>query len=168
MVRYLAGTKELWLWFSQGDKGELEAFSNNDWGGSLSDQKSTSGMLLHLDLHTVSWSSRKQEKVSLSTTEVDYIVATSVASQVVWFKRILQECGHVISNATQLCCDNQSAIAVAKNPAHHGRMTHPLCVYRKYTGCRSNKYPGELVVVSIKNSDQKQKGCYLTMMKMNR
>lgn len=65
-----------------------------------------------------------QEIVALSTTEAEYIATTSAACQVVSFKRILQECGHVINKATRLWCDNQSAIAVAKNPSHHGRTKH--------------------------------------------
>lgn len=56
--------------------------------------------------------------------EVEYIAATLAACQIVWLRRILQDCGVMFSNATKLWCDNQSTIAVARNPAHHGRSKH--------------------------------------------
>lgn len=62
--------------------------------------------------------------MALSITEAEYIAATSTACQIVWFRRILQEAGVLINEATPLGCDNQSAIAVAKNPVHHGRTKH--------------------------------------------
>lgn len=83
VLRYLAGTKEFGLWFSRGDEGILEAFSDSDWGGSLPDRKSTSGMLIRLGLSSISWSAKKQEIVALSTTEAEYVAATSTACQVV-------------------------------------------------------------------------------------
>ncbi|XP_039128913.1 uncharacterized mitochondrial protein AtMg00810-like [Dioscorea cayenensis subsp. rotundata] len=102
VVRYLAGTKTLGLWYSRGDDGELEAFSDSDWGGSKADRKSTSGVFIKLGSCPISWGSRKQDVVPLSTTEVEYIASTGAACQV----------------------DNLSAIAVAKNPADHGRTKH--------------------------------------------
>lgn len=124
VVRYLACTKDFGLWFSRDNGGVLKAFSNSDWGGSLADRKSTTGMLVRLGMSAISWSSRKQEVVALSTTEAEYIAATAGACQIVWFKRLLEVCGHVFKNPICLWCDNQSAIVVAKNPAHHGRTKH--------------------------------------------
>lgn len=116
----------------------LEAYSDNDWGGSLSDRKSTSGVLLHLESSVVSWSSKKQEIVALSTTEAKYIATTSEAYQIFWFRRILQEYGMLINGAIPLWCDNQSAIVVAKNPAHHGRIKHINVLYHFIRGLVTN------------------------------
>ncbi|XP_039115181.1 uncharacterized mitochondrial protein AtMg00810-like [Dioscorea cayenensis subsp. rotundata] len=69
VVRYFAGTKELGLWYSLGDDGELEAFSDSDWGGSKAYRKSTTGIFLKLGSSPISWGSRKQDVVALSITE---------------------------------------------------------------------------------------------------
>lgn len=134
VVRYLGGTWDYRLWYAQGDASMLEAYSDNDWGGSLSDWKSTLGVLLRLESSVVSWSSKKQEIVALSTTEAEYIVTTSEAYQIFWFRRILQEYGMLINGAIPLWCDNQSAIVVAKNPAHHGRIKHIMFVITSSEG----------------------------------
>lgn len=89
VVRYLAGTKEIGLWFTRGDDGILEAFSDSDWRDSLPDWKSITGMLIRLGLSAISWCARKQEIVALSTTEAEYIATTSTTCQVVWFRRLL-------------------------------------------------------------------------------
>ncbi|XP_039115486.1 uncharacterized protein LOC120250711 [Dioscorea cayenensis subsp. rotundata] len=124
VVRYLTGTKKLGLWYSRGDDGELEAFSDSDWGGSKVDRKSTSGVFFKLGSCPISWGSRKKDVVALSTTEAEYIASTGAACQVVWLRRVLQNCGKPCSESTKLWVDNLLAIAVAKNPAHHGRTKH--------------------------------------------
>ncbi|XP_039133273.1 secreted RxLR effector protein 161-like [Dioscorea cayenensis subsp. rotundata] len=102
VVRYIAGTRNYGLWYSQGDGGKLEAYSDSNWGGSISDCKSSSGVLLGLGSSVVSWNSKKQEIVALSTIEAEYIAATSATCQIVWFRRVLQECGVQIKGATPL------------------------------------------------------------------
>ena len=73
---------------------------------------------------SVSWSSRKQSLVALSSTEAEYIAATTTGQEALWMRSLLRELHFPISAPTPLYMDNQSAIRVAQDPQHHGRMKH--------------------------------------------
>ena len=71
----------------------------------------------------ISWFSKKQNCVSLSTAEAEYIAAGSSCSQLVWMKQMLTEY-NVTQNVMTLFCDNLSAINISKNPIQHSRTKH--------------------------------------------
>ena len=83
-----------------------------------------SGYVFHLGLGAISWSLKKQPIVALSTTEVEYIAATSCATQAVWLRKILEELHQKQSTRIEIFCDNQVSIALCKNPVFHGRSKH--------------------------------------------
>ena len=70
----------------------------------------------------VSWSSKLQSIVALSTTEAEYIAAVSAGKEIRWMRNLLHEMGFSPTGPSVLRIDNQSAISVAKHPEHHGRM----------------------------------------------
>ena len=72
----------------------------------------------------VSWSSKLQTLVALSTTEAEHIAAVEAGKEIIWMRQLMGELGYSISGPSLLRMDNQSAIAVSKNPEHHGRMKH--------------------------------------------
>ena len=72
----------------------------------------------------VSWSSKKQTSVVLSSTEAEYIAAVATGQEVLWMHKLLRELHFPINNASPMLMDNQSAIATVKNPEHHRRMKH--------------------------------------------
>ncbi|KAM1941602.1 hypothetical protein ACFX13_029161 [Malus domestica] len=72
----------------------------------------------------VSWSSKKQQVVNLSTTKAEFIAVTSSACQVVWIRRILNNLNQEQSRPTVVFCDNISAIKLSKNHVMHGRSKH--------------------------------------------
>lgn len=124
ILRYLKGTMELGIRYRRGGEGSLVGFADSDYAGDVDDRKSTSGYVFMLGTGAVSWSSKKQPVVTLSTTEAEFIAAASCACQGVWLRRILEKLGHVQGISTTIYCDNSSAIKLSKNPVLHGRSKH--------------------------------------------
>ena len=73
---------------------------------------------------SISWSSKKQATVALSSSEAEYISATSAACEAVWLRRILQDLRQDTEDPTTIHCDNMSAIAMTRNPVFHSRTKH--------------------------------------------
>ena len=124
VLRYLKGTLDFGIFYKKGGNNELVAFTNSDYAGDLRDRKSTSGYVFLLSSGTISWQSKKQLVVSLSTTEAEFIDATSCACQTVWLKRVLEKLGLNQDKTTIIHCDSSSAIKLSKNPVMHGRSKH--------------------------------------------
>ena len=101
----------------------LAGYSDVDWVGCVDNRKSTSGGCFYLGNNLVSWISKKQNLVSLSTIEAEYIVASSCCAQLLWMKKLLHD--YEISEDTMcVFCDNKSAINLSKNPIQHSKSKH--------------------------------------------
>ncbi|KAM3287989.1 hypothetical protein P3S67_021419 [Capsicum chacoense] len=79
ILRYIAGTSDYEIWYSKVTIFNLTDFTDSDYAGNIDDRKSTSNLLFNLGSGAISWSSKKQEVVALSTAEAEYIAATSAA-----------------------------------------------------------------------------------------
>ena len=117
ILRYLRGTSTLCLCFGN-SKPSLEGFVNDDMAGDLDDRRSTSGFLFTFAGGAISWQSKLQKCVALSTTEAEYIVATEAGKEMVWLKRFLLELGLKELNYG-ISCDSQSAMDLSKNSMYH-------------------------------------------------
>ncbi|KAG8955677.1 hypothetical protein FRC04_007668 [Tulasnella sp. 424] len=130
LFRYLKHTIDLKLTYKpiEGDNqisGEVfRTYSDADHAGCLDTRRSTSGYFLKMGTGAVSWSSKKQTSVAWSSTEAEYIAASIAGQETIWMRGLLRELGFKINSPSLLLVDNQSAITVAKNPEHHGRMKH--------------------------------------------
>jgi hypothetical protein len=124
IMRYIRGTIDLGIWYKKGKQAELVAYSDSDYGGDVDDRKSTSGYVFMLGSGAVSWSSRKQPIVTLSTTEAEFIAAAHCVCQGIWLKRILDCIGLEQNKCLTIFCDNSSTIKLSKNPVLHGRSKH--------------------------------------------
>ncbi|KAF2282711.1 hypothetical protein GH714_043687 [Hevea brasiliensis] len=123
-LRYLKGTVNYGIHYKKGGDGELLAFTDSDYAGDMEDRKSTSGYVFLMNSSAVSWCSKKQPIVTLSTTEAEFVAAAVCACQGVWIKRILKELGQFDGGCTTVMCDNSSTIKLSKNPVMHGRSKH--------------------------------------------
>ena len=92
IFRYLRGGSKLCLTFGD-SKPILEGYVDADWAGDLNGRKSTSGYLFTFAGGAVSWQSRLQKCVALSTTEAEYIASNEVGKEMLWLKRFPQESG---------------------------------------------------------------------------
>ena len=91
IFRYLQGTKSYGLCFKSGDDVDFLGYSDADWAGDLADRKSTSGYVFILMGAPVSWGSKKQSSVSLSTSEAEYIALSLAIQEGKWVHRLLLE-----------------------------------------------------------------------------
>ena len=116
---------DLKLTYSPSNSSSLfQTWTDADHGGNPDNGKSTSGYLLKIGTGAVSWSSKLQTIVALSTTEAEYVAATAAGTEVAWTRNFLHGLGLKIDGPSDIHIDNQSALSVAKNPEHHGRMKH--------------------------------------------
>jgi hypothetical protein len=123
ILRYLAHTPTLGLWYPKGSAFDLIGYSDSDYAGDRVDCKSTSGTCHFLGRSLVCWSSKKQNCVSLSTAEAEYIATGSCCAQLLWMKQILKDYGVNMKNVP-LYYDNESAIKIAHNPVQHSKTKH--------------------------------------------
>ncbi|KAK2965965.1 hypothetical protein RJ640_018320 [Escallonia rubra] len=91
--------------------------------GCLVDCKSTSGTCQFLGDALVSWHSKKQTSMALSTAEAEYVAAGSCCAQVLWMRQTLQHFG-VSLELIPIMCDSSSAIDISKNPVQHSCTKH--------------------------------------------
>eukprot|EP00253_Pinus_taeda_P024229 PITA_24229 len=123
ILRYLRGTITYGLRYSAEDV-RLHGYSEVDWVGIVVDQKSTFGCCFSLGSASISWMSRKQKSVALSTAEAEYIAACMASCEAVWLRKLFSELlGHTL-DTTVLLCDNQSGIRLSENPVFHDRSKH--------------------------------------------
>jgi hypothetical protein len=122
--RYVKGTTSFGMFYRKGGDAEFFGYTDSDYAGDQDDRKSTSGYVFMMNSSAISWSSKKQPVVTLSTIEAEFIDAASSAYQVVWLRRILKSLTHVSSKPTMVYCDNISAIKLSKNLVMHGRSKH--------------------------------------------
>ena len=101
----------------------LESYVDADWAGDLDGRKSTSGYLFMFAGRAVSWQSRLQKCVALSTTEAEYIAANEAGKEMLWLKWFLQELG-LKQDGYVVNCDSQSAIDLSKNSMYHSCSKH--------------------------------------------
>ena len=123
ILRYLKHTPSIGLWYPKGAIFELVGYFDSDYAGCKVDRKSTSGGCHLLGRSLVSWSSKKQNSVALSTAEAEYIAAGACCAQILYMKQTLLDYG-VVLEKVPLLCDNESAVKLANNPVQHSCTKH--------------------------------------------
>ncbi|KAJ9551704.1 hypothetical protein OSB04_015749 [Centaurea solstitialis] len=123
IFRYLKGTINLGLWYPKGPGYELTGYTDADHGGCKLDRKSTTGHIQFLGDKLVRWASKKQNCVSLSTAEAEYVAAASCCSQIIWMRTQLRDYGFKFDKIP-IYCDSKSAIAISCNPVQHTKTKH--------------------------------------------
>ncbi|CAM8947776.1 unnamed protein product [Rhodiola kirilowii] len=123
IIKYVSGTSDHSLWYTRDTSGCIVGYSDADWAGNIEDRKSTSGGCFFVGNNLVSWFSKKQNSISLSSTEAEYMAAGSCCAQMIWMKQMLKEVG-LDQNTMTLYCDNMSAISISKDPVQHSRTKH--------------------------------------------
>lgn len=110
--------------YSGASNAGLIAYSDSDWAEDRDDRHSTTGFIYLMAGGAISWASRRQPTISLSSTEAEYKVASDTCRQMMWLRTFGKELGDDIDSPTPLCCDNQGSIFLAENPAIDRRTKH--------------------------------------------
>eukprot|EP00253_Pinus_taeda_P006250 PITA_06250 len=130
---------------------DLVGYTDSDWAGSVDDRKSTSSYVFHMGSGVISWASKKQSIVALSTAEAEYVAATAAACQAVWMRRMLRSLSQEQAKATVIFCDNSSAIALSKNSMFHKRTKH---IDTRFHYIRELVNNGEIVLEHCRTQEQ--------------
>ena len=123
ILRYLKGTLNLGIRYGH-PVTPLVGFSDADWAGNLDTRRSTTGYVVMLNNGAVTWRSQRQPTVALSTMEAEYMALTEATKELLWMRRFLTELGYGNDDPVDLFTDNQSALALSKNPVSHARAKH--------------------------------------------
>lgn len=123
IFRYLFGTQNLRLFYPRDVAFDLISYSDADFSECKLDRKSTSGTCHFLGYSLVSWFSKKQNSVALSTAEAEYIASGSCCAQILWMKQQLEDFD-LHYDHIPIKCDNTSAINLSKNPVQHSQTKH--------------------------------------------
>ncbi|KAG8479389.1 hypothetical protein CXB51_029761 [Gossypium anomalum] len=116
VLRYIKGNLSHGLLFSKAAELKLKGYTDSDWASSKDNMKSTLGYAFTLGT--------AMSLVAQSTAEAEYVATASAVNQAIWLRKILADLNLFQVEATEILCDNKSAVAIAKTPVFHGRTKH--------------------------------------------
>jgi len=121
-MRYLSQTRDLELTYG-GERHDLVGYTNAD-RASQSHRHAISGYAFLIDSGAISWRSRKQELVTLSTAEAEYVAATHTVKEAIWLQKLIFELFPTLSAQTTMFCDNQATLILTTTDNYHARTKH--------------------------------------------
>nr|XP_016465398.1 PREDICTED: uncharacterized mitochondrial protein AtMg00810-like [Nicotiana tabacum] len=124
MLRYLKGDPTMGLYFSNEGDLFVAAYCDSDWAACPNSRRSVSGYIVFLGGSPISWKSKKQETISLSSAEAEYKALRKVVGELVWLSRLLEELTVSINLPIPVHCDSLSALHIARNPVFHKSTKH--------------------------------------------
>ena len=135
ILRYIKGIVEYGLVYERRGSVQLAGFTYADWAGCVEDWKITSSCCFSIESGVVSWFSRKQKSVTLSSVEAEYMAANMVACGDMWLRKLLSGLFECELEATVVHYDNQSDIRLSENPVFHDRSKHINVWYHFFRDC---------------------------------
>ena len=124
ILRYLKSAPGRRLMFSRNNHLNISGYTDADWAGNVTDRKSTSGYFTFVGGNLVTWRSKKQKVVALSSAEAEFRGMAKGLCELLWLRRLLTEIGFTPSTEMNLFCDNKAAIDISHNPVQHDRTKH--------------------------------------------
>ncbi|WJZ97833.1 hypothetical protein VitviT2T_016408 [Vitis vinifera] len=121
ILRYLKSSPGKGLMFSKNGHLKVVGYTDVDWAGNITDRKSTAGYFTFVGGNLVTWRSKKQKVVALSSAEAEFRGMVKGICELIWLKKLLAEIGVAPSSKMNLFCDNTAAIAISHNPVQHDR-----------------------------------------------
>jgi hypothetical protein len=128
---------EFGLWYPKGNELTMVAYADADWEGSIDDKRNTSGTTFYLGDCLISWLSKKQYSISLSTTGAKFIAEATCCTQFLWKNQTQQDIQVKYDETIPILFDNTSSISISKNPMMHSRTKH---IHIKFQLQREHSY----------------------------
>jgi hypothetical protein len=150
IMKYLVYTPKFGLWYPKGSTFDLIGYSDADWAGYKIDRKSTSGTCQFLGRSLMSWASKKQNSVALSTAKAEYIATGHCCAQLLGMRQTLRDYGYKLSKVP-LLYDNESAIRMTDNPVEHSRTKH---IDIRYHFLREHQQRGDIEIAYVNTKNQ--------------
>ncbi|KAE8663053.1 hypothetical protein F3Y22_tig00113123pilonHSYRG00166 [Hibiscus syriacus] len=151
ILRYVKNTIDYGLLYKKGEDCKLVGYCDADYAGDHDTRRSTTGYVFKLGSGIISWCSKRQPTVSLSTTEAEYRAAAMAAQESTWLIQLMNNLHQPVDYAIPLYCDNQSTIRLAENPVFHARTKH---VEVHYHFVREKVLQEEIEMRQIKTDEQ--------------
>jgi hypothetical protein len=124
ILRYLQGSKQLCLTYHS-QEPDFFGYCDSDWAQDRSDRKSTTGYVFFFAGAPISWATKKQQSVALSTCEAEYMAMSEATKEAMYLRQLLQDINMLPQPApTIIYCDNQAAIQLTKTESQHNRAKH--------------------------------------------
>lgn len=124
ILQYLKGAPGKGLMLRKYNHLRIEGYTDADWAGSITDRKSTSGYLTLVGGNLVTWRSKKQKVVALSSAEAEFRGMAKGVCELLWLQKLMIELRYPPGLPMSLYCDNKAAIEIAQNPVQHDRTKH--------------------------------------------
>ncbi|GKB07917.1 putative RNA-directed DNA polymerase [Tanacetum coccineum] len=124
ILRYLKGTTGHGVLFKPNGHLVIQLYTDADWAGDKGNRRSTSGYFTVVGGNLVTWRSKKQKVVSLSSAEAEFQRIARGLTEVLWVRRLLTEIGYPPQEASKIMSDNKAAIQISENPVQHDRTKH--------------------------------------------
>ncbi|KAJ9560140.1 hypothetical protein OSB04_005300 [Centaurea solstitialis] len=153
ILRYVRGTVDYGLIYVQEHKGDaIIGFSDSNHARDAEDRRSTGGMAFYLNENLITWGSKKQQCVALSSCEAEFMAATTATCQGIWVSRLVHEITGKKVGPFMLYLDNKSTVDLIKNPVFHGRSKH---IDLKYHFIRECVERGDVIVKRVCSKEQR-------------
>ena len=138
---YLKGTLNMRLRIG-GQHIGIKGHSDADWVDDVKNCRSTFGFVFFVREGAVSWNTKRQQKVTQSTMEAEYMAMNRCMREAIWLRQLMKDVGCVEDDATTIMYDNQGSMAFAKNPTNHDRSKHIDVQYHFISENVKNKIVG--------------------------
>ncbi|XP_019089232.1 PREDICTED: uncharacterized protein LOC109128022 [Camelina sativa] len=124
IFHYLKGSPGQGIWMEKNSNTELVGYCDADWGGDRTDRRSTTGYCTFIGGNLVTWKTKKQKVVSMSSAESEYRAMRKLTTELTWLKALLEDLGIKSSTPIPMHCDNHATIHIATNSVFHERTKH--------------------------------------------
>ncbi|KAM1644665.1 hypothetical protein EV1_006205 [Malus domestica] len=152
VLKYLRRTKDTFLVYGGASELRVEGYTDADFQSDVDDRSSNSGYVFTLNGGAVSWKSKKQSVIADSTTEAEYVAVAEAGKEAFWMMKFITELGVVptITSPVTLYCDNNGAIAQAKEPRAHQKNKH---IDRRFNIIRRYAAEGKINILKVASAD---------------